>query len=62
MRALISGAAGFIGTHLASALAHDGVDVVMVDRDQVPRPPITGNTHYVVADILNSAAICSAWG
>jgi UDP-glucose 4-epimerase len=40
MRALVTGAAGFIGSHLSTALLERGVDVVAVDcfTDYYPRP------------------------
>ena len=60
MRALVSGGAGFIGSHLVSALALDGFDVVMVDRAEGSGPAWAGNVRRVVGDLLDSAAICSA--
>ena len=52
MRALVSGGAGFIGSHLVSALALDGFDVVMVDRAEGSGPAVAGNVRRVVADQL----------
>lgn len=60
MRALVSGAAGFIGTHLVMALTKTGVEVVMVDRKEGSRPPKDCNARFVAADLIDQTAICSA--
>lgn len=56
MRALVTGGAGFIGSHLADALVAAGHDVVVIDdlsrgrREQVP-----GGAELVVLDICDAA-------
>ncbi len=60
MRVLVTGAAGFIGTHLVSNLAQSGVSVVVIDRNKSLLPTISSNIRHVVTDITNSAAISSA--
>ena len=49
MRVLVTGGAGFIGSHVVDLLVHDGHDVVSVDA-------ITPSAHAVEPDYLNPAA------
>jgi UDP-glucuronate 4-epimerase len=51
VRALVTGAAGFIGSHLAEALVTRGDDVVALDR----RPPGIKGARTFKADVLRAA-------
>ena len=57
MRALVTGAAGFIGGHVVAALAGSGAQVRAFDR----RPPSPGRlpdtVEFVRGDVLDSAAV-----
>ncbi|HEY1357628.1 MAG TPA: NAD-dependent epimerase/dehydratase family protein [Thermoleophilaceae bacterium] len=52
MRALVTGCAGFIGSHLTEALLADGVDVIGVDcfNDNYQRPPKLRNLGHQAKD------------
>jgi UDP-glucose 4-epimerase len=52
MRALVTGCAGFIGSHLTDALLADGVEVVGVDcfNDNYQRPPKLENLSHQAKD------------
>src|SRR3712207_4279717 len=50
MRALVTGCAGFIGSHLTDALLADGHEVVGVDV-RSPAQPASGGFAFVCADL-----------
>ncbi|HWE32111.1 MAG TPA: NAD-dependent epimerase/dehydratase family protein [Solirubrobacteraceae bacterium] len=52
MRALVTGAAGFIGAHVVSALRRDGAEVVAFDR--VPPP---ADVEFIRGDVLDADAV-----
>jgi len=52
MRALVTGAAGFIGSHVVAALTAEGADVVAFDR--VPPP---GDVEFVRGDVLDADTV-----
>ena len=73
MRTLVTGAAGFIGSHLSERLLDDGLTVVGVDNfddfydPKIKRQNIKGclknkNFHLIEADIRDSAAMDKAIG
>ena len=59
MKTLITGGAGFIGSHLAEALLHEGHDVTILDNlstgklENVASFEKDPNFHIVIGDILN---------
>jgi dihydroflavonol-4-reductase len=55
MRALVTGAGGFIGSHVARALADAGVEVRALDRDPPADPP--PGVEPVTGDVLDPAAL-----
>ena len=52
MKVLLTGGAGFIGTHVAAALRAAGDEVVVIDRVRVPDDPAA-----VVGDVTDLAAV-----
>lgn len=61
MRVMVTGAAGFIGTHLANALAEAGNHVVGFDlAKSVDATPGASSIEYVVGDIRDNNAVASA--
>lgn len=54
MRALVTGAAGFIGGHVAAALAAAGAEVRAFDREPPPEAP---GVEPVAGDLLDPAAL-----
>ena len=55
-RVVVTGAAGFIGTHLVEALASCGVTVIAVDRRVAwPQRPATDNVLQITADLRDCA-------
>jgi len=54
VRALVTGAAGFIGAHVAETLAGSGVAVRAFDRDE---PPGAGIEEWASGDILDADAL-----
>ncbi len=54
--ALVTGAAGFIGSHLVERLLRDGCDVTGLDLDPARRPPPTG-VDVVAADLGDAAGL-----
>ncbi|MDP4528989.1 NAD-dependent epimerase/dehydratase family protein [Alkalimonas delamerensis] len=51
MKVLVTGAAGFIGSHVADALTNAGHEVTLFDMR--PSPYRTDNQHEVVGDLMN---------
>jgi dihydroflavonol-4-reductase len=66
MRALVTGAAGFIGRHVASALVAAGAEVVAFDRafavaqETSADPMLAGVAERVAGDVLDSDAVNGA--
>ena len=67
--ALITGGAGFIGTHLARRLLQDGVEVTLVDNLQRGRRDATLEellqnplAHFASCDLLDAAALAALQG
>ena len=60
-RVLVTGGAGFIGSHLVDALVADGVDVVVLDDLETGR---RDNVHpaarLVIGSVADDAAVCDA--
>ena len=53
-RALVTGGAGFIGSHLADALLGEGLDVVVLDNLSVgKRENVPQDAKLIVGDIRN---------
>lgn len=62
MRVLVTGGTGFIGSHVAEALAADGSEVVVIDRNGTwpdPGPPPAG-IEIVIGDIRDRTACAVA--
>ena len=57
MRVLVTGGAGYVGSHAAKLLAASGHDVVIVDNLAEGHLAAAGNLPLVVADLLDQAAI-----
>jgi len=59
MKILITGGAGFIGSHLAERLVEEGNQVVVVDNlstgrlENIESIKANGNFHYTIGSILN---------
>jgi UDP-glucose 4-epimerase len=61
MRALVTGGAGFIGSHLVDALVDLGADVVVLDDLSSGRAEnVAEAAHLVQADILDKAAAAAS--
>jgi dihydroflavonol-4-reductase len=58
LRALVTGAAGFIGAHVAAALAAAGAEVRGFDRAPLPDPP--AGVEPVRGDVLDPTALSAA--
>jgi dihydroflavonol-4-reductase len=58
MRALVTGAAGFIGSHVTAALASAGAEVRAFDRRPLPDAP--PGVEQVAGDVLDRAALARA--
>jgi dihydroflavonol-4-reductase len=60
MRALVTGAGGFVGRHVASALVDAGADVVAFDRrfaEEQVTAALAGVTELVEGDVLDSDSV-----
>jgi GDP-4-dehydro-6-deoxy-D-mannose reductase len=57
---LVTGAAGFAGSHLLDLLARDSVDVVAWQRPGSPTPAVVGRTRWDSVDVLDAAAVRDA--
>jgi len=57
MTVLVTGGAGYIGSHTVRHLREQGRDVVVVDTMEFGHPESLGDTPYVVADIADSARL-----
>jgi dihydroflavonol-4-reductase len=57
MRALVTGAAGFIGRHVVDALVDAGAEVIAFDRAYAAAPPPAGVTDVVSGDVLDPDAL-----
>ena len=55
MRVLLTGGAGFIGTHVAHALRAAGDEVVVFDRE-----PVSGDVSSLLGDVTDLDAMTSA--
>jgi dihydroflavonol-4-reductase len=60
VRALVTGAAGFIGGHVASALIDAGAEVVAFDRRFPPTAPAANVAEQIEGDVLDPAAVARA--
>lgn len=58
MRALVTGAAGFIGAHVVAELAAGGAQVRAFDRQPAPDPP--AGVEPVLGDVLDPGAVRAA--
>ena len=55
MKVLVTGGAGFIGSHIVDRLIQEGHDVVVVDNLSTgKRKNINRDAHFYKMDILNS--------
>ena len=66
MRAIVTGGAGFIGSHVVDALVARGDDVVVLDDLSSGRPPnledaIAGGARLVEADVADPEAVSQAF-
>ena len=63
MKALVTGGAGFIGSHLAEALVRRGAHVVVLDnlssgsRANLAGPGLAGQIEFVPGDVTDAAAV-----
>jgi UDP-glucose-4-epimerase GalE len=60
MRVLVTGGAGYVGSHSAKLLAESGHDVVIVDNMAEGHRPAAGKIPLVVADLLDRESIVAA--
>jgi len=66
MRVLLTGGAGFIGSHVATALADAGHDVVVLDallpavHGPAPRPEVDPRARLLVGDVRDGTAVDAA--
>ncbi len=57
MKVMVTGAAGYIGTHVARTLVEAGHEVVRVDRAPAERDPLAGTMPIVRASVGDAAAM-----
>lgn len=57
MRALVTGAAGFIGAHVVGALVSEGVEVRAFDRAGPADGTLSGAAEFVAGDVLDPDAL-----
>lgn len=57
-RALVTGGAGFVGSHIADALSERGVEVTIFDR--VPSPWLRRGQRFVQGEITDAAQVAAA--
>jgi UDP-glucose 4-epimerase len=57
LRALVTGGAGFIGSHLVERLAVAGVEAAILDDFSNARPPVSGATPCFTGDIRDAALV-----
>jgi UDP-glucose 4-epimerase len=60
MRVLVTGGAGYVGSHAAKRLAESGHDVVIVDNMAEGHRPSVGKLPLVTADLLDRERIAAA--
>ncbi len=60
MRVLVTGGAGYVGSHAAKLLAESGHDVLIVDSMAEGHRPAGGKLPLVVADLLDRESIVAA--
>ena len=60
-RALVTGGAGFIGSHLVERLMHEGLQVVVLDNLSVgKRENVPVGAEFVLGDVNDSDAVTRA--
>ncbi len=59
MRALVTGAGGFVGTHLCTRLVADGWDVVATVRPGSPVPAVLRSTTVALVDLSDPVAVAA---
>jgi dihydroflavonol-4-reductase len=57
MRALVTGAAGFIGSHVVRALVDDGAEVIAFDRAFGAAPSLAGLAELIAGDVLDGDSV-----
>jgi dihydroflavonol-4-reductase len=57
VRALVTGAAGFIGRHVVAALVDEGADVRAFDRFRAPAEPFEAGVELVAGDVRDYDAV-----
>ncbi len=63
MKVLVTGGAGFIGSHLVDRLIDDGQDVVVIDNESTGRRENVSNcTHYIRGDVASLPDLELAFG
>lgn len=60
MRVLVTGGAGYVGSHAAKQLTKSGHEVVIVDNLAEGHRPAAGNLPFVSADLLDRSRIVAA--
>ena len=60
MRVLVTGGAGYVGSHAAKQLVASGHEVVIVDNLAEGHRPAVGNLPFVNTDLLDRAKIAAA--
>ena len=59
MRVLVTGGAGYVGSHAAKLLVASGHDVLIVDNLAEGHRPAVGNLPFVQADLLDRSRIAA---